>query len=226
MNPANQNSNHCSSFYRLGSRTDAAIVWRFVRLCGRRAPREFIHRNDADQVPRRERKPRRNLLLKLRSCIFMFLIAAPLAATAQEQPGPYWLQGPDKTPMFHSFFDQTNLRLQGINAVSETLALLAIQSHDDGGGMARCAKPPCTGALAARGRTLDPFEKHFESYGYGWGSVYRYGGGVGLNLFVAYMFHATGHHKLERWVPVVAIAHAEASTGYALTGSSQGKNGW
>ena len=29
---------------------------------------------------------------------------------------------------------------------------------------------------------LDPFEKHFESYGYGWGSVYRYGGGVGLNM--------------------------------------------
>ncbi len=164
--------------------------------------------------------------MKLRSCIFMFLIASPLAATAQEQPGPYWLQGHDTTPVLHGFFDETNLRLQGINAVSETLALLAIQSHDNGGGMARCAKPPCTGALAARGRTLDPFEKHFESYGYGWGSVYRYGGGVGLNLVVAYMFHATGHHKLERWVPVVAITHAQASSGYALTGSSQGKNGW
>ncbi len=164
--------------------------------------------------------------MRLRGCIFLFLIASPLAATAQEQPGSYWVQAQDKIPMFHSFFDQTNLKLQGVNAVSETLALLAIQSHDDGGGMARCANPPCTGALAARGRTLDPFEKHFESYGYGWGSVYRYGGGVGLNLFVAYMFHATGHHKLERWVPVVAIAHAEASTGYALTGSSQGKSGW
>jgi hypothetical protein len=92
--------------------------------------------------------------------------------------------------------------------------------------MAGCAEPPCMGALEARGRTLDPFEKHFESYGYGWGAMYRYGGGVGVNMMVAYLFHATGHHKLERWVPIVAIMHAQASTGYALTGSSQGKTGW
>ena len=85
---------------------------------------------------------------------------------------------------------------------------------------------PCTGALEARGRTLDPFEKHFESYGYGWGAVYRYGGGVGLTLGTAYIFHATGHHKLERWVPMIGIAHAHASIGYTLTGSRQGRSGW
>jgi hypothetical protein len=162
--------------------------------------------------------------MKAIRCIFALLIALPLVATAQERSDMF-LQGPQ--PAFsHSFFDGTNLRLQGTNVISETFALLAIQSQDDGGAMARCAKPPCLGALAARGRTLDPFEKHFESYGYGWGSAYRYGGGVGLNMFVAYLFHASGHHKLERWVPVVAIAHAQASTGYALTGSSQGKYGW
>lgn len=116
--------------------------------------------------------------MKLRNCILMFLIALPLAATAQEHFQSY-LQAPE--PMtYHEFFDRSNLKLQSVNVLSQTIALLAIQSHDDGGGMARCAKPPCTGALAARGRTLDPFEKHFESYGYGWGSVYRYGGGVGL----------------------------------------------
>jgi hypothetical protein len=42
--------------------------------------------------------------------------------------------------------------------------------------------------LEARGRTLDPYEKHFESCGYGWGVVYRYGGDVGFNLIVAYAF--------------------------------------
>ena len=147
-----------------------------------------------------------------------------VAATAQEHFQSY-LQAPEPA-MYHSFFDRSNLKLQSVNVLSQTVALLTIQSHDDGGGMARCTKPPCTGALAARGRTLDPFEKHFESYGYGWGSVYRYGGGVGLNLAVAYMFHATNHHKLERWTQLVAIGHAQASTGYALTGSSQGKNGW
>ncbi len=164
--------------------------------------------------------------MKLRNCLLMFLIALPLAATAQGFPEPYGLRGAPKAPDLHSFMDETNLRLQGINTISQTLALMAIQSHDNGGEMARCANPPCIGALEARGRTLDPFEKHFESYGYGWGAVYRYGGGVGLNLVVAYMFHATGHHKLEHWSQVVAIAHAQASSGYALTGSMQGKSGW
>jgi hypothetical protein len=164
--------------------------------------------------------------MKLRNCILVLLIASPLVVLAQQPPGSAWLQERQIAPFRHNFFDQTNLRLQGTNLLSETMALLAIQSHDDGGGMARCSNPPCLGALAARGRTLDPFEKHFESYGYGWGAAYRYGGGVGLNLLVAEMLHASGHHKLERWVPVVAIAHAQASTGYALTGSSQGKYGW
>lgn len=197
MKVANPSRSLWNTFSTLGGCTDTAIVSR-----------------------------RRSSLAKLRSFISLLAIALPLAATAQEQPASYWLQESPSTAMPHSFFDKTNLKLQGINVVSETLALLAIQSHDGAGGMSRCSEPPCTGSLEARGRTLDPFEKHFESYGYGWGSVYRYGGGVGLNLFVAYMFHATGHHKLERWVPMVAIAHAEASTGYALTGSSQGKSGW
>ena len=164
--------------------------------------------------------------MKHRSCTLILFIASTLAATAQD-PGKYWLERNDQTPeTLHRFMDATNLKLQGINLVSQTLALMAIQSHDNGGGMARCSSPPCTGALEACGRTLDPFEKHFESYGYGWGTVYRYGGGVGLNLAVAYMFHATGHHKLERWVPFIAIAHAQASTGYAFSGSRQGNSGW
>ena len=164
--------------------------------------------------------------MKLKNLIILSLFASSLVAAAQQDNEIFQLKGSPSAALDHSFFDSQNLRLQSGNVISETMALLAIQSHDDGLGMARCHNPPCTGALEARGRTLDPFEKHFESYGYGWGSVYRYGGGVGLNMFVAYMFHSTGHHKLERWVPVVAIAHAQASTGYALTGSKQGKNGW
>jgi hypothetical protein len=164
--------------------------------------------------------------MKLRSCVLALLLASPFIVTAQERPEEDWLKPGDKQPTTHGFIDKANLRLQSINVASQTLALLAIHSHDNGGGMAACSNPPCTGALEARGRTLDPFEKHFESHGYQWGVVYRYGGGVGLNMIVAYMFHVTGHHKLERWVPMVAILHAQASIGYALTGSRQGKNGW
>lgn len=167
-----------------------------------------------------------NILHRLQGCILALLLAAPLAASAQLSPQSYWVQRNDNVPAVHAFFDRTNLKLQGMNAVSQTFSLLAIQSHDDGGEMAPCKTSPCNGALEARGRTLDPLEKHFESYGYGWGAAYVYAGGVGLNMAVAYMFHVSGHHKLERWVPVIAIAHAQASTGYALTGSKQGKYGW
>ena len=158
---------------------------------------------------------------------FVILLATSLAAAPQAKSQQFLLHSETIAPAQHSFFDRQNLRLQGLNVIFETSSLLAIQAHDDGGQMAPCSHPgPCTGWREARGRTLDPFEKHFESYGYGWGATYVYAGGVGLNMLVAYMFHASGHHKLERWVPVVAIARAQASTGYALTGSSQGKNGW
>lgn len=147
------------------------------------------------------------------------------ALVAQNSPTNSWREaGPG--PSAHSFFDRTNIALHSVNFLSQGLALWAIQAHDDGGAMARCPQPPCVGALNARGRTLDPLEKHFESYGYGWGAVYRFGGGVGLNLMTAYMLHVTGHHKLERLMPIVAIAHANASLGYALHGSAQGINGW
>ena len=165
--------------------------------------------------------------MKLTHFIYVILMLTSLAVKAQVNPQQNWLQQETVAPFQHNFFDRRNLDLQAVNAISQTFSLLAIQAHDDGGQMAPCTKPgPCTGSLEARGRTLDPFEKHFESWGYGWGAADVYGGGVGLNMFVAYMFHASGHHKLERWVPVVSIGHAQASTGYALTGSKQGKNGW
>jgi hypothetical protein len=165
--------------------------------------------------------------MKMKHLISMCLLAISLAGTATAHAQQFLLQRETTIPIQHSFFDRRNLELQGVNAISQTLSLLAIQAHDNGGQMAPCTRPGlCTGSLEARGRTLDPLEKHFESYGYGWGAAYVYVGGVGLNMAVAYMFHASNHHKLERWVPIIAIAHAQASTGYALTGSAQGKNGW
>ena len=156
-------------------------------------------------------------------CLFALFTVSPLLANGQDQFVNNHVLLEEPVPRTHRFADKTNLRLQTINILSQTGALLAIHSHDYGRGMARCAAIPCMGALEARGRTLDPLEKHFESYGYGWGAVYRYGGGVALNAALAYMFHATGHHKLERWVPLVGVAHAGASIGYALTGSRQGR---
>jgi hypothetical protein len=97
----------------------------------------------------------------------------------------------------HKFFDKTNLVLFSANVAAQTGALASIQTQGRW--------------MESRGRTLDGFEKHFESYGYGWGSFYRYGGGVGLNMLASYMLHLSGHHKMERWMPVIAIGHAGAS---------------
>jgi hypothetical protein len=162
--------------------------------------------------------------MKIRCHLVLILMASGVAAIGQvssQQPA----QNEIRTST-HRFFDRTNLTLQAVNATLQTVALLAIQAQDRGGEMVPCTISPCDGALEARGRTFDPFEKHFESHGYGWGSAYRYGGGLGLNVAVAYIFHKTGHHQIERWVPVVAIMHAQVSTGYALAGSRQGSNGW
>jgi hypothetical protein len=140
---------------------------------------------------------------------------APEAAALRAEPAiERRIESEPRSPVggHTGFFDRRNRALFAANVVAQTLALISIQSHGRG--------------LESRGRTLDPFEKHFESYGYGWGSVYRYGGGVGLNTLVTYMFHAGGHHRMERWVPMVAIVHAEASSGYAYAGSRQGSSGW
>ncbi len=142
--------------------------------------------------------------VRLRLGLFSFVLVTSKIVFAVD---PYLPQ-----PASHKFFDKQNVLLFSENTAAQTAALLAIQSHGD--------------YLESRGRTFDKVEKHFESYGYGWGSAYRYGGGVGLNIFISYMFHATGHHKLERWVPVLAIGHAAASTGYALRGSREGVGGW
>jgi hypothetical protein len=46
-------------------------------------------------------------------------------------------------------------------------------------------------------------------------------------MFSTLIFHELGHHKLERWVPLVAIAHADMSAAYAFTGSRQSnRGGW
>jgi hypothetical protein len=132
-------------------------------------------------------------------------------AWAQANPQTWEWRPESQASQPHRFFDKENSRLFVVNAVSQAIALVAIQSRGPG--------------MESRGRTLDGFEKHFESYGYAWGASYRFGGGIGLNMLSTLVFHELGHHKLERWVPLVAIGHAEMSTAYALTGSRQSNHG-
>jgi hypothetical protein len=153
--------------------------------------------------------------LKTTMVSILFLVVPVLllnrGASAQANPETWEWRPSPPTSRPHRFFDKENSRLFAVNAVSQAIALVAIQSRGPG--------------MESRGRTLDGFEKHFESYGYAWGASYRLGGGVGLNLLSTLVFHELGRHKLERWVPLVAIGHAEMSTAYALTGSRQSNHG-
>jgi hypothetical protein len=168
---------------------------------------------DQSSLSERQIFPEDRALRKIAKALLSLTIAASFTfpVFAQKNP-PTWEWQPAKSSLkHHKFFDKQNSHLFAVNAISQTLALIAIQS--DGAHM------------ESRGRTLDGFEKHFESYGYGWGTGYRIGGGIGLNMFSTLVFHELGHHKLERWVPLVGIVHAYLSVGYALSGSRQSKHG-
>jgi hypothetical protein len=122
----------------------------------------------------------RKIVRGLGSLTIAALFTFPVVA--QKNPATWEWQPVKSTANHHRFFDKQNSRLFVINAVSQTFAMIAIQSHG--------AHPE------SRGRTLDGFEKHFESYGYGWGACYRLGGGGGLNMFSTLIFHGLGHTNL------------------------------
>ena len=80
--------------------------------------------------------------MKHKNLIILFLFASSLVAAAQQDNEIYRLTTSPSPALEHSFFDRQNLRLQSVNVFSETMALLAIQSHDDGMGMAPCHNYP------------------------------------------------------------------------------------
>jgi len=135
----------------------------------------------------------------------------------------------DETHTTHSFTDKTNLKLQALMWHPKRWLCLPSNPMTTYVEVEWLSAQILSsmGALEARGRTWGPLERHFESHRYAWGPVYRYGGDLGQEHDACLnVSRHTGHYKLERLgVPMVAIMHAQASRGYALTGSRQGKTG-
>src|SRR5690348_5545348 len=87
----------------------------------------------------------------------------------------------------HRFLDKTNLVLHSWNVAAETYDAITTRRQIQGG----------------RINELNPFGALFVNHGWGGQLAFSYGFGVGGPLLTSYMLHRTGHHKLERWVPVL-----------------------
>jgi len=116
-----------------------------------------------------------------------FVLALVLSSFAQESKTLAQEPTPDLREAQHRFMDKTNLMLHSWNVAAETYDAVTTRRQLRGG----------------RINELNPFGALFVNHGWGGQLAFSYGFGVGGPLLTSYMLHRTGHHKLERWVPVL-----------------------
>jgi hypothetical protein len=85
----------------------------------------------------------------------------------------------------HRFFDRTNISLHVANALLQTGDLISTRQIMDRGG-----------------RETSPLARPFVNGGIGGQMVASYVIGTGGTLLGSYLLHRTGHHRLERWLPI------------------------
>jgi hypothetical protein len=88
----------------------------------------------------------------------------------------------------HRFFDKTNLMLHLGVMAGETGDLISTRSIFEAGG-----------------KEANPIAKPLMQAGLGGQMMATYGLGEGTTLLGSYLLHRTGHHRLERFVPITAI---------------------
>ncbi len=88
----------------------------------------------------------------------------------------------------HRFFDKTNLWLHMSVVAGETSDLITTRR-----------------ILQAGGREANPLARPLMRAGLGGQMAATYGLGEGSALLASYLLHRTGHHKLERFVPITAF---------------------
>jgi len=88
----------------------------------------------------------------------------------------------------HRFFDKTNLQLHLGVIAAETGDLITTRR-----------------ILQAGGREANPIARPLMQAGLGGQMVATYGLGEGGALLCSYFLHRTGHHRLERFVPITAM---------------------
>ena len=93
-----------------------------------------------------------------------------------------------RQPSNHRFFDRTNLRLHLGVLAAETADLITTRQ-----------------VLRAGGTEQNPLTRPLVRRGLGGQMAATYGLGEGTALLTAYVLHRTGHHRLERIVPIFLI---------------------
>ncbi len=93
-----------------------------------------------------------------------------------------------RQPSGHRFFDNTNLRLHLGVLAAETADLITTRE-----------------VLRAGGTERNPLSRPLMRSGLGGQMAATYGLGEGTALLAAYLLHRTGHHRLERVVPIFLI---------------------
>ena len=121
---------------------------------------------------------------------FLFLVLSPLAVYSQEVPD---------LSQAHNYWDRPN-QLLLITHVALEGADFAITHHN----------------LSRGGRELNPMGKALCESGTGGQVVFFAGRSAGV-VAISYLFHRTGHHRLERSFIALASADSAFGVSYSFT---------
>jgi len=111
-----------------------------------------------------------------------------------------------EAPTSHKFFDHTNIALHLTNFLLQTGDLATTRAIIDRGGV-----------------ETNPLARPFVQRGIGGQVVASYAIGTGGTLLASYWMHRTGHHRIERFLPIAVSAVeglALASNARLLAGRS------
>lgn len=153
--------------------------------------------------------------LKFGAVTLLFLLAMTSAAVSQEvsmallqpampQPGPAPLvkavptNPVAQTPVEHKFWDRKNTALFATVAAFSAADFVVTRDN-----------------LSHGGRELNPLTRPFS--GSTAGLAVNFAGETAGVIGVSYLFHKTGHHRLERMAPLVNFGVSAFAVSYGLT---------
>lgn len=112
---------------------------------------------------------------------------------------PGWAQLPPPSSDYHKFWDKQNLAIHSGNFVMQTAdAITTRHVLDRHNGVER-----------------NPWARQFVTHGWGGQAAYSWGLSVGGTIVTSYFMHRTGHHRLERVLPMIEIG-ATAGTVFGM----------
>lgn len=104
---------------------------------------------------------------------------------------PGWAQLPPPSSDYHKFWDKQNLAIHSGNFVMQTAdAITTRHVLDRHNGVER-----------------NPWARQFVTHGWAGQAGYSWGLSVGGTIVTSYVLHRTGHHRLERILPMIEIGY-------------------